>query len=91
MLEVITQSVVASPLIGYKKDMIIRGDHTPAATLNMLLNDLDLLLAAGREQKVRLPVSGMIRQIYQSAAEKGSGEQDFFVLVKEAEENCVSS
>jgi 3-hydroxyisobutyrate dehydrogenase-like beta-hydroxyacid dehydrogenase len=85
MLEVINQSAVASPLIGYKTDMIIRADYRPAATLNMLKKDLELLLSAAQEQKTPLPVNSMIRQIYQSAADKGLGERDFFVLVQEAE------
>jgi 3-hydroxyisobutyrate dehydrogenase-like beta-hydroxyacid dehydrogenase len=85
MLDVITQSVVASPLIGYKKDMIISGDYKPAATLNMLKKDLDLLLSAGQKQNVPLPVNTMIRKIYEAAGLKGLGEKDFFVLVQEAE------
>jgi 3-hydroxyisobutyrate dehydrogenase-like beta-hydroxyacid dehydrogenase len=82
MLEVITQSAVASPLIGYKKDMIISADYKPQATLNMLMKDLDLLLAAGRTP---LPVASMVRAIYGAAADRGLGEKDFFVLVQEAE------
>jgi 3-hydroxyisobutyrate dehydrogenase-like beta-hydroxyacid dehydrogenase len=87
MLEVITQSAVASPLIGYKKDMIISGDYKPAATLNMLKKDLDLLLAAASELKTPLPVNSMIRGIYAAASDKGLGEKDFFVLVQEAEKS----
>jgi 3-hydroxyisobutyrate dehydrogenase-like beta-hydroxyacid dehydrogenase len=86
MLEVITQSAVASPLIGYKKNMIISGDYKPAATLNMLMKDLDLLLTAAGQQKTPMPANSVIRQIYQAAAAKGLGEKDFFVLVDEAEQ-----
>jgi 3-hydroxyisobutyrate dehydrogenase-like beta-hydroxyacid dehydrogenase len=85
MLDVITQSAVASPLIGYKKDMIISGDYKPAATLDMLKKDLDLLLATAQEHHTPLPVNSMIRDIYAAASDKGLGEQDFFVLVQEAE------
>jgi 3-hydroxyisobutyrate dehydrogenase-like beta-hydroxyacid dehydrogenase len=85
MLEVITQSAVASPLIGYKKDMIISGDYRPAATLDMLKKDLDLLLTTAQEQHTLLPVNSMIRDIYVAASDKGLGERDFFVLVQEAE------
>jgi 3-hydroxyisobutyrate dehydrogenase-like beta-hydroxyacid dehydrogenase len=85
MLEVITQSAVASPLIGYKKDMIIRGDYKPAATLNMLKKDLDLLIAAAGDHGTPLPVNSMIRSIYETASAKGLGSKDFFVLVQEAE------
>ena len=82
MLEVISQSAVASPLIGYKKDMITSADYQPQATLNMLMKDLDLLLAAGNTP---LPVASMVREIYGAAADRGLGEKDFFVLVQEAE------
>jgi 3-hydroxyisobutyrate dehydrogenase-like beta-hydroxyacid dehydrogenase len=85
MLDVITQSAVASPLIGYKKDMIISGDYRPAATLNMLKKDLDLLLATAQQQHTLLPVNSMIRDIYAAASDKGLGEKDFFVLVQGAE------
>jgi 3-hydroxyisobutyrate dehydrogenase-like beta-hydroxyacid dehydrogenase len=85
MLDVITQSAVASPLIGYKKDMIISGDYKPAATLDMLKKDLDLLIAAAQEQHTPLPVNSMIRDIYAAASHKGLGEKDFFILVQEAE------
>jgi 3-hydroxyisobutyrate dehydrogenase-like beta-hydroxyacid dehydrogenase len=85
MLDVITQSAVASPLIGYKKDMIISGDYKPAATLNMLKKDLDLLLTTAQEHHTPLPVNSMIRDIYAAASDKGLGERDFFVLVQEAE------
>jgi 3-hydroxyisobutyrate dehydrogenase-like beta-hydroxyacid dehydrogenase len=85
MLEVITQSAVASPLIGYKKDMIISGDYKPAATLNMLMKDVELLLAAAVDMNLPLPVNSLVKQIYKSAAAKGLGERDFFVLVQEAE------
>lgn len=90
MLEVITQSAVASPLIGYKKDMIISGDYSPAATLDMLRKDLDLLMTAAQQQGTPLPVNSMISSIYQAASAKGLGGKDFFVLVQEAE-NAASS
>ena len=91
MLEVITQSAVASPLIGYKRDMIISGDYKPAATLNMLKKDLDLLLSAAQALQAPLPVNSMIRDIYAAATERGLGERDFFVLVQEAERAASAS
>jgi 3-hydroxyisobutyrate dehydrogenase-like beta-hydroxyacid dehydrogenase len=84
MLEVITQSAVASPLIGYKKDMIISGDYTPAATLNMLAKDVDLLLETAAAHAVHLPINRNIKATYARAIDKGLGEKDFFVLVQEA-------
>jgi 3-hydroxyisobutyrate dehydrogenase-like beta-hydroxyacid dehydrogenase len=82
MLSVINQSAVASPLIGYKTDMIIKDDYKAAASLAMLKKDLDLLLSASA---TALPLNSHIHQIYQSAMAKGLAEEDFFVLVREAQ------
>ena len=82
MLEVFNQSAVASPLMGYKTDMIVKGDYKAAASLAMLKKDLDLLLSASTTP---LPLNAHIHQIYQSAMAKGLGEEDFFVLVREAQ------
>lgn len=84
MLDVITQSAVASPLIGYKKAMIVSGNYAPAATLNMLRKDVDLFLTAGEELGISLPAGHLVRETYDHAAARGLGEQDFFVLVREA-------
>lgn len=84
MLDVISQSVVASPLINYKRYMIVNEDYKAAASLTMLAKDLDLLLSVGRENHTPLPVSANIRQIYEAAIAQGLSEKDFFVLIAEA-------
>ena len=90
MLDVINQSAVASPLIGYKTDMIVSGDYSPAATLDMLKKDLDLFLAAGVENDVAMPINSAVKKIYDSAANHGLGERDFFVLVQQAGKANIS-
>ena len=82
MMSVFNQSAVASPLMGYKTDMIVKGDYKAAASLAMLKKDLDLLLSA---TSTALPLNSHIHQIYQTAMAKGLGEEDFFVLVREAQ------
>jgi 3-hydroxyisobutyrate dehydrogenase-like beta-hydroxyacid dehydrogenase len=85
MLDVITQSAVASPLIGYKKNMIVSGDYTAAATLTMLQKDVELFLDAGHDMGMSLPLGELVRTLYRTASGKGLGEEDFFVLVREAQ------
>ena len=84
MLDVISQSVIASPLINYKRDMIVSEDYKAAATLMMLAKDLDLLLTVGRANHTPLPLIANIRQIYEAAIAQGNSEKDFFILVAEA-------
>ena len=81
MLNVVNQSVVASPLIAYKTDMIVSGNYKAAASLAMLKKDLDLLLETS---PAPLPLSAQVHEIYQSGISRGLGEDDFFVLVREA-------
>jgi 3-hydroxyisobutyrate dehydrogenase-like beta-hydroxyacid dehydrogenase len=85
-LEVVAQSAVASPLIGYKKDMISAGDYTPAFTVMQIMKDLDLLLQSGRDAHAPLPLASLVRQQYETSYLHGNGEKDYFVLVKEAAE-----
>ena len=83
MLDVVTQSAVASPLIAYKRDMIVSGDYRAAASLSLLMKDFDILLSEARNAHCPLPLTSMVRQFYEQAFVKGCGEEDFFVLVRE--------
>ncbi len=85
MLEVITQSAVASPLIGYKKALILSGDYRPAATVDMLKKDIELFLDAGNHLGVPQPMGALVNEHYAAASAGGLGERDFFVLIREAE------
>ncbi len=84
MLSVVNQSVVASPLIAYKTDMMEKGDYRPAATLSMLQKDIDLFLKTGAGEKIDMPLCSAVHTIYREASERGLGELDFFVLVQDA-------
>ncbi len=65
--------------------MIVSGDYTPAATLDMLMKDVDLFLSAAHGMGLSLPMGELVKNAYQSAADHGLGGKDFFVLVEEAE------
>jgi 3-hydroxyisobutyrate dehydrogenase-like beta-hydroxyacid dehydrogenase len=82
MLEVINNSAVASPLIGYKTRMITEANYTAAFPLSGMIKDFDLALSVGHEAKISLPLLSNIRQTYEAASNQGLGEQDFFALVK---------
>ena len=84
MLNVVNQSVVASPLIAYKTDMMVKADYKPAATLAMLEKDVDLFLSTGAAAHLDMPLSSLVHHIYRDAAARGLAERDFFVLVQDA-------
>lgn len=86
MLDVITQSAVASPLIGYKRDMIVSGDFTPAFTVEQMMKDLDLIMGTARTDHVPMFLAALVRQQYEAAYADGRAQRDFFVLCQPAAE-----
>ncbi len=80
MLEVIGQSAVASPLLGYKKDMVVKGDYSPAFTVEQMIKDFDLIMDTARADHVPMSLAALVRQRYEQAFVDGNGQRDFFVL-----------
>lgn len=86
MLDVINNSAVASPLVGYKKDMLLERNFAPMFTVNQMAKDLDLALDTARESGVMLPIVGLVRQMLCALQSGTMGEQDFFSYVTLMEE-----
>ncbi len=82
MLEVIGHSAVASPLIAYKKDLLVSRNFEPAFTVEQMMKDFDLILGAARSDHVPMTLAAMVRQQYEAAFATGHGQDDFFVLVE---------
>ncbi len=80
MLDVIGQSAVASPLLGYKKDMVVKGDYAPAFTVEQMIKDFDLIMDTARADHVPMSLAALVRQRYEQAYVDGNGQRDFFVL-----------
>ena len=80
MLEVMTQSAIATPLLGYKKDLLTRGDYPAAFSVSQIMKDLDLVMAAARADHVPVPVNAIVRQRFEQAYAEGQGDADFFCL-----------
>jgi 3-hydroxyisobutyrate dehydrogenase-like beta-hydroxyacid dehydrogenase len=86
MMEVICESAVASPLIGYKREMLSKRDFAPAFTVEQMIKDFDLVIDAARDSHVPVFLISLIRQQYEAARAQGRGGQDFFVLLEQYEE-----
>ena len=80
MLDVIGQSAVASPLIGYKRDTILKGSYEPAFTVEQMIKDFDLITDTARHDHTPMFAVALIRQQYEEALARGDGQKDFFVL-----------
>ncbi|MBX3570374.1 MAG: NAD(P)-dependent oxidoreductase [Rhizobiaceae bacterium] len=85
-VEVYSKSAVATPLLDYKRAMILEGKYEPAFEVSQMMKDLDLALDVGRVNHAPLPLASQVRQQYEAAYLHGRGERDFFVLVQEMAE-----
>ncbi len=83
MLEVITRSAVASPLIAYKRPLLETGNFDAAFSVEQMMKDLDLILTAARAEHCPMFLTALVRQHYETALARGQGDKDFFVLYEE--------
>ncbi len=82
MMEVINESVVASPLLKYKEQTVVSGDYAPAFTIGQMIKDFTLISDTARAEDVPLITTGVILELYRAAANAGLKDDDFFALVK---------
>jgi 3-hydroxyisobutyrate dehydrogenase-like beta-hydroxyacid dehydrogenase len=86
MIDIVNSSVVASPLIGYKAQMLKDRNYAPAFTAEQMAKDFDIALDTGKANNVPMPITSLVRQFLGAMKAQGKGELDFFGLVKLLEE-----
>ncbi len=86
MIEIVNNSVVASPLVGYKAQMLKDRNFAPAFTAAQMAKDFDIALETGRSNNVPMPLTSMTRQFLGTMKATGKGELDFFGYVTLLEE-----
>ncbi len=82
MMNVICESAVASPLFKYKQQAVVNDDFAPAFSVSQMIKDFTLISDAARHNGVPLLTTGLILELYRSAANAGMQDEDFFALVK---------
>jgi len=86
MVDIINNSVVASPLVGFKAQMLKKREFAPAFTASQMTKDFDLALDTGRKLDIPMPLTAMVRQLYGAMKATGKGELDYFGLLAQMEE-----
>jgi 3-hydroxyisobutyrate dehydrogenase-like beta-hydroxyacid dehydrogenase len=85
MLDTLAQSAIASPWLKAKVGLMKQRDFTPTMTTRLILKDLDLMLAAARENHVPMPLTAVTRQMMQAVVGGGYGDEDYMATIKLAE------
>jgi len=85
-LEVLSGSVVASPILVFKAAALAKRDFTAAGTVRQTVKDLDLALEAGKELGAPMPGVSLVRQFLGALMASGRGDLDHIALTLVMEE-----
>jgi 3-hydroxyisobutyrate dehydrogenase-like beta-hydroxyacid dehydrogenase len=82
VIDVLTNSAIASPLVQYKGPCILKMPEQAQFNANMMQKDMTLALEMARELQVSMPTGAVVNELLSSARAQGLGEQDFAILYK---------
>lgn len=82
IIDVLSNSAVASPLVQYKGPLVMQMSDTAQFNTIMMQKDVTLALELGRELHVSLPTTATTNEMLSSAIAQGLGEKDFAILYK---------
>ena len=85
ILDVMGESAIASPLVGYKLEPLRQRDFSPTFSTRQIAKDFDLVLGAARQTETPLPLAAFVRQLWSSMIANGAGDEDFLAYVKTME------
>ncbi|HVP52662.1 MAG TPA: NAD(P)-dependent oxidoreductase [Terriglobales bacterium] len=77
LMPLIQASMVRSGVIDYKAPFVLRRDFSPNFPLRLMHKDIQLMLDAAKEQRVKLPGLETVAEIYDIAAEEGHDDLDY--------------
>jgi 3-hydroxyisobutyrate dehydrogenase-like beta-hydroxyacid dehydrogenase len=86
MIDIVNASVVASPLVGYKAQILKDRNFAPAFTASQMAKDFDIMLDTGRANNIPMPMTAIIRQFWGMMKATGKADLDFFGMVTLIEE-----
>jgi len=86
MLEILDNSAAKSGLINYKAPFVFNRDFTTNFSVKWMHKDIGLMLESGQELGVPLYLTGLTRQLFQSAISAGHGDEDICSTIKVLED-----
>lgn len=77
LLELINASMVRSGVVEYKAPFVLKHDFTPNFPLRLMHKDINLMLDAAREARIKLPALETVEEIYEIATDEGQADLDY--------------
>jgi len=81
----IVDSAVGAPIVKAKAPALRARDYTPTFTVQQMRKDLGLIIGAGEQLGVALPLAALVQQAMVAAAEQGDAELDYAAVIRLAE------
>jgi 3-hydroxyisobutyrate dehydrogenase-like beta-hydroxyacid dehydrogenase len=88
MWQVLGASAVASPILKAKSQQLSVGDFTPTFTVEQMIKDLDLILAAGAAVQAPLAQVALTQQLMHTAVAQGDGQLDYAAIIRAVERSA---
>jgi 3-hydroxyisobutyrate dehydrogenase-like beta-hydroxyacid dehydrogenase len=79
-VEVLTHSVIASPMVQYRGPFVLKMPDEAWFNVNMMQKDMQLALEMGRQLDVPLPTTATVNEFLTAARGMGLADQDFAVV-----------
>jgi 3-hydroxyisobutyrate dehydrogenase-like beta-hydroxyacid dehydrogenase len=79
-VDVLTHSVIASPMIQYRGPFILKMPEEAWFNINMMQKDMNLALELGRQLDVPMPTTAVTNEFLTAARGMGLEEKDFAVV-----------
>lgn len=79
-VEVLTNSVIASPMVKYRGPFVLEMPDEAWFNVNMMQKDMNLALELGRQLDIPLPTTATTNEFLTAARGMGFEEQDFAVM-----------
>jgi 3-hydroxyisobutyrate dehydrogenase-like beta-hydroxyacid dehydrogenase len=79
-VEVMLNSVIASPMVGYRGPFVLGHPEEVLFNCGMMQKDLNLAIEMGQELKVPLPTTATTNEYLSAAAGMGLGRYDFAII-----------
>lgn len=81
-LEILSQGAAASKILDVRGPLMIAGRFDPLMKMELFLKDIRLMLEAGQDLRVPLPLTGMMQQLYTAAVAGGQAQEDLSGIIR---------
>jgi len=85
-LEILKYGAAASKILDVRGPLMVEGRFDPLMKVDLFLKDIRLMLEAGQELHVPLPLTGLMQQFYTAALAGGQAKDDLSGIIRLYEE-----